>query len=100
MQNLITLVNNFLREDRAVTAIEYALIASLIAVFIIAAVSSVGQSLAWPLPEHCRGLSLSGGSMPNEPEPIRSKSCQANSHCTHGSAHSPSCWCWPPPRWT
>ncbi|MGE8365846.1 Flp family type IVb pilin [Cupriavidus sp.] len=45
MQNLITLVNNFLREDRAVTAIEYALIASLIAVFIIAAVSSVGQSL-------------------------------------------------------
>ena len=34
------------RDHRAVTALEYGLIASLIAVFIIAAVSSLGTSLS------------------------------------------------------
>jgi len=35
----------FLKDDEGVTAIEYGLIASLIAVVIIAAVTNVGQSL-------------------------------------------------------
>ena len=39
-------IHNFIREDSGVTAIEYALIASLIAVFIITAVSLVGTQLS------------------------------------------------------
>ena len=39
-------VRNFLNDESGVTAIEYALIASLIAVFIITAVSSVGSSVS------------------------------------------------------
>ena len=35
-------VQNFLSDESGVTAIEYALIASLIAVFIIAAITTVG----------------------------------------------------------
>lgn len=39
-------VRNFLSDESGVTAIEYALIASLIAVFIIAAITTVGQQVS------------------------------------------------------
>ena len=39
-------IHNFIRDDSGATAIEYALIASLIAVFIIAAVSLVGTKVS------------------------------------------------------
>ncbi len=39
------MILKFLRDDRGATAIEYALIASLIGLVIIAAVSAVGSSL-------------------------------------------------------
>ena len=39
-------VKNFVRNQDGVTAIEYALIASLIAVFIVAAVQAVGTRLS------------------------------------------------------
>jgi pilus assembly protein Flp/PilA len=39
-------VNKFIREEEGVTAIEYGLIAALIAVFIIASVTIVGSKLA------------------------------------------------------
>jgi len=39
-------VRNFLSDESGVTAIEYALIASLIAVFIIAAVQLVGTNVS------------------------------------------------------
>jgi pilus assembly protein Flp/PilA len=42
----IATVRQMLRDKRAVTALEYGLIASLIAVFIIAAVSNLGSSLS------------------------------------------------------
>ncbi len=41
-----TRVQNFLRNESGVTAIEYALIASLIAVFIIVAVQFVGTQVS------------------------------------------------------
>ena len=40
------LLNNFVRDDSAATAIEYGLIASLIAVAIITAVTTVGSNLS------------------------------------------------------
>jgi pilus assembly protein Flp/PilA len=39
-------VQNFLSDESGVTAIEYALIASLIAVFIIGAITTVGQNVS------------------------------------------------------
>ncbi len=47
MNNKLALgINRFLREEEGVTAIEYGLIAALIAVVIILAVSLVGNNLA------------------------------------------------------
>ena len=43
---IIRFVQKFLRDEEGVTAIEYALIAALIAVFIIASVQIVGTQLA------------------------------------------------------
>jgi pilus assembly protein Flp/PilA len=40
------IVRKFIREEEGVTAIEYGLIAALIAVFIIASVTIVGSKLA------------------------------------------------------
>ncbi len=40
------LVRTFVRDDSGATAIEYALIASLIAVFIVTAVATVGTSVS------------------------------------------------------
>jgi pilus assembly protein Flp/PilA len=45
-ENLMTRVQDFLRNESGVTAIEYALIASLIAVFIIVAVQYVGTQVS------------------------------------------------------
>jgi pilus assembly protein Flp/PilA len=42
---MILYINKFLKDDSAATAIEYGLIASLIAVVIIGAVSAVGNNL-------------------------------------------------------
>jgi len=42
---LVQLIKNFAREDDGVTAIEYGLIAALIAVTIIASVTIVGDEL-------------------------------------------------------
>ncbi|HIJ61178.1 MAG TPA: Flp family type IVb pilin [Rhodospirillaceae bacterium] len=42
---LITLVRTFCRNNRGATAIEYGLIAALIAVVIIGAVTAIGTSL-------------------------------------------------------
>jgi pilus assembly protein Flp/PilA len=42
----ISLVRRFLRAERGVTAIEYALIAALIAVVIIGAVASLGTGVS------------------------------------------------------
>lgn len=39
-------IKNFLREDEGVTAIEYGLIAALIAVIIIGAVTTIGTKLS------------------------------------------------------
>ena len=43
---LTQLIQKFVREEEGVTAIEYGLIAALIAVFIIASVTIVGTQLA------------------------------------------------------
>lgn len=46
MKALWKTIQNFLREEEGVTAIEYALIAALIAVVIIAAVTLVGEEVS------------------------------------------------------
>jgi pilus assembly protein Flp/PilA len=46
VENPMTRVRNFLSDESGVTAIEYALIASLIAVFIIVAVQFVGTQVS------------------------------------------------------
>ncbi len=46
MSHLIKLVSFLLDDKRAVTALEYGLIAALIAVFIIGAVSAMGSSIS------------------------------------------------------
>jgi pilus assembly protein Flp/PilA len=43
---MLKLITNFVSDESGVTAIEYALIASLIAVFIIVAVQLVGTQLS------------------------------------------------------
>ncbi len=45
MKKLYSGVQRFIRDEEGVTAIEYALIAALIAVVIIAAVRAVGQDV-------------------------------------------------------
>jgi pilus assembly protein Flp/PilA len=45
MKNLYSGIQRFIRDEEGVTAIEYALIASLIAVVIITAVGLVGQDI-------------------------------------------------------
>ncbi len=46
MKNLMNNVKRFVQDEEGVTAIEYGLIASLIAVAIIVAVGSVGTNLS------------------------------------------------------
>ncbi|MGH8784428.1 MAG: Flp family type IVb pilin [Cupriavidus necator] len=45
MQNLTTMLKQFIRDEDGVTAIEYGLIAALIAVVIIASVQLIGTEL-------------------------------------------------------
>jgi pilus assembly protein Flp/PilA len=45
MNQLVTAVKRFVSEEEGVTAIEYGLIAALIAVVIIAAITAVGTNL-------------------------------------------------------
>lgn len=44
-EDIMNTINNFFREDAGVTAIEYGLIAALIAVVIIGAVTTIGTNL-------------------------------------------------------
>ncbi|CAN7227353.1 Flp/Fap pilin component [compost metagenome] len=45
MQNLTTMLKQFIRDEDGVTAIEYGLIAALIAVVIIVSVQTIGTKL-------------------------------------------------------
>ncbi|EYS89220.1 pilus assembly protein PilA [Cupriavidus sp. SK-4] len=45
MQNLTTMIKQFIRDEDGVTAIEYGLIAALIAVVIIVSVQLIGTNL-------------------------------------------------------
>ncbi|CAJ91870.1 Flp pilus assembly protein, pilin Flp [Cupriavidus necator] len=45
MQNLTTMIKQFIRDEDGVTAIEYGLIAALIAVVIIVSVTLIGTNL-------------------------------------------------------
>lgn len=45
MEKLVSVIGQFLRDEEGVTAIEYGLIAALIAVVIIVAVSTIGTNL-------------------------------------------------------
>lgn len=45
MNKITTVAKNFLQDDGGVTAIEYGLIAALIAIVIIASVAAIGQNL-------------------------------------------------------
>jgi pilus assembly protein Flp/PilA len=46
MKTLVTFMKNFLADEQGATAIEYGLIAALIAVVIIVGVTSVGSNLS------------------------------------------------------
>jgi len=45
MQNLLTKVKNFVREEEGASAVEYGLLVALIAVVIIGAVTTLGTNL-------------------------------------------------------
>ncbi|WP_137891385.1 Flp family type IVb pilin [Ramlibacter sp. 2FC] len=57
MEKIILATRRFLRDEEGVTAIEYGLIAALIAIVIIAAVSLVGQDLNNTFQEVANALS-------------------------------------------
>ena len=46
MQNLLTKVKNFIREEEGASAVEYGLLVALIAVAIITAVTTLGTNLS------------------------------------------------------
>jgi pilus assembly protein Flp/PilA len=54
-------VASFIRDERGVTAIEYALLAALVAVGMILALQFMGQSLASNFNEVASGLEGAGG---------------------------------------
>ncbi len=56
MKTLIAGLKNFINDEEGVTAIEYGLIAALIAVVIIAAVTLVGSNLNLIFSKVCKGL--------------------------------------------
>ncbi|MCD6680245.1 MAG: Flp family type IVb pilin [Burkholderiaceae bacterium] len=59
---MIQLVKKFWQEEEGVTAIEYGLIAALIAVVIIASVDSVGEQLKLVFNKICTELKTATGS--------------------------------------
>lgn len=64
MKNILSKIGNFLREEDGVTAIEYGLIAALIAVVIITAVTNVGTSLAGVFEEIAEALGFAAAPPP------------------------------------
>jgi pilus assembly protein Flp/PilA len=54
-------IKNFIQEEDGVTAIEYGLIAALIAVVIIGAVTSVGTSLSAKFTQIATAITAAGG---------------------------------------
>jgi pilus assembly protein Flp/PilA len=56
MKNLYSGIQRFIRDEEGVTAIEYALIASLIAVVIIGAVTLTGTRVNQVFSDVCRAL--------------------------------------------
>ncbi len=56
MRNLVIKTKLFLRSERGTTAIEYALIASLVSVTIIGAVGSIGSNISQNFYEKLIGL--------------------------------------------
>jgi pilus assembly protein Flp/PilA len=59
--NIMELIKNFIQEEDGVTAIEYGLIAALIAVVIIGAVTSVGTSLSAKFDQIATAIAAAGG---------------------------------------
>lgn len=66
MENFVTVARRFLRDEEGATAIEYGLIAALISVVIIAAVSAIGVRLDITFQDiaACLGDSSQGGTCP------------------------------------
>ncbi|MGI4818075.1 MAG: Flp family type IVb pilin [Janthinobacterium lividum] len=64
MRNLL---NRFAKDESGATAIEYGLIAALIAVAIIAAVSALGGRLSGTFTEITEGLDNEGTAPPSNP---------------------------------
>lgn len=66
MENFVTVARRFLRDEEGATAIEYGLIAALISVVIIAAVSAIGTQLDITFQDiaACLGDTSQGGTCP------------------------------------
>lgn len=64
MKQFINATRNFLRDEEGVTAIEYALIASLIAIAVIATVTLIGSQLNTVFSQICAALKGSGQTCP------------------------------------
>ena len=60
MKNLMNNMKSFMQDEEGVTAIEYGLIAALIAVVIITAVTNVGSQLAIKFGEIATALGFAG----------------------------------------
>ena len=61
MKQLMNPIHKFLSDEEGVTAIEYALIAALIAIAVIATVTLVGSQLNTVFAKICNALKGSGG---------------------------------------
>ena len=61
MQNLLTKVKNFIREEEGASAVEYGLLVALIAVFIIGALTALGTSLTTTFNSAATAISGAGG---------------------------------------
>lgn len=64
MKQLIKAIGSFFHDDEGVTAIEYALIAALIAIAVIAMVTLVGSEVNTVFMKICNALKGSGQSCP------------------------------------
>lgn len=64
MKQFLSTVRKLLRDEEGVTAIEYALIAALIAIAVIATVTLVGTQLNVVFSSICAALKGSGGTCP------------------------------------
>ena len=64
MEKFLTVARRFLRDEEGATAIEYGLIAALISVVIIAAVTNVGEGLNTTFANIAACLGVGGGTCP------------------------------------